>query len=155
MRKIERRKSKSLQIAERRFETLFNAIPEPVLVINEDRKIVFANMSYLKMLRMNSAPEIRKNFDKKHSKQQQKNIPRLDDLLGKRIYDYVPRDQHNIIAQAIDRIFETIRPGYYEIRQTGPNGPDSACYSTRLGPILDDEGRVIGIIMISTDITEQ
>lgn len=76
------------------------------------------------------------------------------EVIGTKVYDYVAPEHHQVVQQAIQHVFETGTPSNYQIRARGPNDT-MAWYSTRLGPIRQDEGEIDSVILITRDITEQ
>jgi len=77
-----------------------------------------------------------------------------ENTIGTKVWDYVPPDHHSVMRKAIEHVFQTGLPIGYEILGAGLEGPASAWYITRLGPILKD-GKVVVVTMAATDITEQ
>lgn len=73
--------------------------------------------------------------------------------IGTSAYDYVAADQRDMMRGHIKRVFQTGQPDSYEILGTGPEGPNSSWYKTRLGPILNN-GQVTAVTLVATDITE-
>jgi PAS domain S-box-containing protein len=78
----------------------------------------------------------------------------VEQAIGTTVYEYVESGQCDIIRRSIEKVFQTGEPDSYEILARGPDGPNSAWYETRLGPVIRD-GRVDAVTMISTDITER
>jgi PAS domain S-box-containing protein len=78
---------------------------------------------------------------------------RLEDLLGKPVYGFVPPESVGRVRNAIDTVFREGRSMSYETLSGGPNGTP-AWYSSRVGPVVLD-GRVAAATIISTDITER
>lgn len=77
----------------------------------------------------------------------------LEETIGKTIYEYVPREQHDVLENSLRKVFETGKPDSYEISSDIPK----TCimwFSTKIVPIKHD-GKVSGAILISTDITER
>jgi PAS domain S-box-containing protein len=78
---------------------------------------------------------------------------RLEDLVGKPVYGFVPPEFVERVRLAIDTVFREGRSVSYETLSGGANG-SKAWYSSRVGPIMLD-GRVAAATIISTDITER
>ena len=73
--------------------------------------------------------------------------------VGKAIYEYIPKDQHDKIRESFREVFKTGSQYNYETCSKIPN-IGVMWFSTKLVPIKLDKD-VTGIIMISTDITER
>jgi PAS domain S-box-containing protein len=78
---------------------------------------------------------------------------RLEDVIGRPVYGFVPPGFVERVRTAIDTVFREGRSVSYETLSGGPNGA-SAWYSSRVGPVVLD-GRVAAATIISTDITER
>lgn len=76
----------------------------------------------------------------------------VEQAVGTSIYDYISPEHRGAVRQALERVFETGKPDTYQIRGTGPLGPDTAWYETRVVPVWR-EGRVVAVTQISTDVT--
>lgn len=72
------------------------------------------------------------------------------EVIGALSYSYVVPEHQPAMRAAIENVFRTGQPGYFEVRQAGQN----RWYGTRLAPILRD-GRVDSVAAICTDITER
>ncbi len=77
-----------------------------------------------------------------------------EQAVGTSAYDYVSPDQRKTMRSCIEQVIETGQPGSYEILGAGPQGPDTACYETHLGPVLYED-QVTAVTLVSTDITER
>src|SRR5205085_6084000 len=78
---------------------------------------------------------------------------RLEDVLGRQVYEYIPPEFAERVRTALERVFRDGRSVSYETLAPGPNGT-RAWYSSRVGPVILD-GRVVAATIISTDITER
>jgi PAS domain S-box-containing protein len=74
--------------------------------------------------------------------------------IGTKVYEYVEPGQCDIMRRCIEKVFQTGKPGSYEILGVGSDGKNSVWYETNLGPIIHD-GKVVAVTMVSTDITER
>jgi PAS domain S-box-containing protein len=79
----------------------------------------------------------------------------LEQVVGTRVYDHLPQDQHDIMRKSVERVFETGKPASFEILGEGPEGPASSWYENHIGPILDQNGKVANVTMVAIDITER
>jgi PAS domain S-box-containing protein len=72
--------------------------------------------------------------------------------IGKKVYEYIPREQHNIMRESLRKVFKTGKSDSYEISLNIPK-IGTMWFSTKVVPIKYDGG-VGSVIMVSTDITE-
>jgi len=79
----------------------------------------------------------------------------LEQVVGTRVYDHIPHDQHELMRKAIERVFETGEPASFEILGEGPEGPASSWYENHIGPIFDQKGKVANVTMVAIEITER
>lgn len=75
------------------------------------------------------------------------------EVLGSPIFNFIPKQYHQIAKRAINNTFKTGSPGIYEVEGTGADGKTS-WYRSRTGPIKDIRGKVIAVTIISSDITD-
>ncbi|MBI4425634.1 MAG: PAS domain S-box protein [Elusimicrobia bacterium] len=76
----------------------------------------------------------------------------MKDVLGARVWDFMPRDAGEKLRAAVARVFRTGVPERLETRGEGPGGRESH-YDCQLGPIHRG-GRVVAVTSIARDITE-
>jgi PAS domain S-box-containing protein len=122
-----RQAEKTLRESEAKWRSLVTSVPDIVMLVGRDSIIQFINNTVSGM--------------------------KTQDVIGKSIYDYIQPDHHDIVRKAMNGVFKTGKPGYYEIQGAGPDGRIS-WYETRIGPIEHD-GRVVAVIQITSDITER
>ena len=81
-------------------------------------------------------------------------VPGLEpeELVGTSVYDYIPPEQHALIASALDRVFVTGEPDSYEMQGQLPDG-EIAWYVGRLNPVVHD-GVVVAATLLSIDVTD-
>jgi len=72
--------------------------------------------------------------------------------VGKTIYEYTPREQHDKMRESFRKVFKTGNQDNYETCSKIPN-IGIMWFSTKLVPIKHDEN-ITGVIMINTDITK-
>lgn len=77
----------------------------------------------------------------------------VEDAIGSSHYDFAPPKYHKAMKEAIKYVFETAKPTNYEIEAVCPDRSTS-WYLTHVGPVKRD-GKVVGAIIMPTDITEQ
>jgi len=75
------------------------------------------------------------------------------DAIGKPLFNFVPKEQHNIMRMHLAKVFKTGEPDSYEISSDIPKA-GIFWFSTKLIPIKSNE-KVKKVIMISTEITER
>ncbi len=73
--------------------------------------------------------------------------------IGKTVYEYTQREQHDIMMRSLREVFKTGKPGNYEISSNIPK-IGMVWFNTKVVPIKR-YGNVNSVIMISTDITER
>jgi PAS domain S-box-containing protein len=122
-----RQAEETLRESEERWRSLVTSLPNIVMLVDRDNIIQFIN---------NTVPGMK-----------------VQDVIGKSIYDYIQPDHHDVVRKAMNGVFKTGKPGYYEIQGTGSDGHIS-WYETRIGPIVHD-GHVVAVIQITLDITER
>jgi PAS domain S-box-containing protein len=73
--------------------------------------------------------------------------------VGKSAYEYVPKEQHDIMRNSLTNVFKTGKPETYEVSSVIPK-LGTLWFSTKVVPIKIEEN-VVNAILISTDITER
>ncbi len=73
-----------------------------------------------------------------------------DTVVGSSIYQYVLPEHQSLVRENILKVLKTHQAQTYEVATLNPY----LWFSCRIGPIWDDD-RIVGIIIISTDITER
>jgi PAS domain S-box-containing protein len=76
-----------------------------------------------------------------------------EETIGKSVYEYVIKEQRNIMSESLKKVSKTGEPDSYEISSNIPK-IGTMWFSTKVVPIKHDKV-VKKIIMISTDITER
>jgi PAS domain S-box-containing protein len=117
----------SLRKSEEKWRSFVESAPDIIFVVNREGII-----SYI-----NSAPE---------------GIT-AQEAIGTNVYDYVPKEYHDTLSRALERVFLNGEKESFEILARGPNDVP-AWYTTRVGPIRRDD-RVVEAILITSDITER
>ena len=75
------------------------------------------------------------------------------DIVGKSVYEYVPKEQHDAMRNSLTNVFKTGKPESYVVSSVIPK-LGAIWFSTKVIPIQYD-GKVVNTILISSDITEQ
>jgi len=119
----------ALRESEERLRSLLENIPDFVITVARNHKILMVN----------------------------RGIPGIitaEQLIGTEVYNYVEPAHHEIMRESLEKVFQTGMPERYEVLGTGPEGPDTAWYETRVSPNKLD-GQVISVTLISSDITKR
>jgi PAS domain S-box-containing protein len=114
----------SLRSSEERLRMMLERVPDVVLVVDRDGTMLYLGLPT--------------------------GIEREGEPIGRKIYEYVPADQHERMRSAIEQVFSTGQPSYYEVQlaRTGD------WYATHVEPLLRD-GRVVAAVGISANRTAQ
>ncbi|MBI5778920.1 MAG: response regulator [Planctomycetes bacterium] len=107
------------------FRSLIDNTADFVIIINRDAKILFINRT-------------QPGLDK-------------DRVLNTSIYEYISPEFYKIVRGAVQQVFNTGIPAYYEASGKGPDGA-LAWYESRLSPIRERDA-IVAVTVISTDIT--
>lgn len=116
-----------LKKSENRLRTITENIPDTILQINSEGKIIYVNR-----LVKGLSEEL---------------------VYGSSVYKWVPEDQHSVVKMALDEAF--IKGKTFEYESDGP-GPDGTWrkYFIRLMPVIIDD-KIDSAIYLTTDITER
>ena len=76
-----------------------------------------------------------------------------EETVGKTVYEYVPREQHDVMEKSLREVFKTGKPDSYEVSSSIPK-IGTMWFSTKVVPIKHD-GKVSSAIMISSNITDR
>ena len=77
---------------------------------------------------------------------------RPEDFIGRRIGDVVAREQYAGYAEAVDRVLATARAERLPV--TFEHEGELRHYLSNIDPVLDEAGRVVGLVGASMDVTE-
>ncbi len=77
----------------------------------------------------------------------------VDETIGKSVYEYTPKEQHDIMRESIDKVFEMGKSDSYEVSSSIP-GTGNIWFRTKVIPIKRNN-ETVQVILISTNITEQ
>jgi len=77
---------------------------------------------------------------------------RPEDFIGRRIGDVVAREQYAGYAEAVDRVLATARAERLPV--TFEHAGELRHYLSNIDPVLDEAGRVVGLVGASMDVTE-
>jgi len=119
----------ALRESEERLRSLLENIPDFVITVDHNHKILMINRGI-------------------------PGIITVEQAIGTEVYNYVEPAHHEIMRESLEKVFQTGMPERYEVLGTGPEGPDTAWYETRVSPNKLD-GQVISVTLISSDITKR
>jgi PAS domain S-box-containing protein len=75
-----------------------------------------------------------------------------EETVGKTVYEYVPREQHDTMRSSLKKTFETGVPLSYVVSSNIPK-IGAIWFETKVVPVKNDE-KTVSAILMSTDITE-
>ncbi len=78
----------------------------------------------------------------------------VDQVMGTQAYGYVPAEQRPAMRECFESVRRTRKPGSYQNVYTNPADGSVSFWESRVAPILQ-QGEVIGLVVISSDITER
>lgn len=74
------------------------------------------------------------------------------EVIGTKIYEYMPKEYHDIARECSEKVFKTGKPDSYDVVIDRP-GFGTKWFHTNVVPIKTDEG-ISSVILVCTDITE-
>jgi PAS domain S-box-containing protein len=75
-----------------------------------------------------------------------------EETIGKTVYEYVPREQHDTMRSSLKKTFETGIPFNYVVSSNIPK-IGTVWFETKVVPVKDDE-KTVSVILMSTDVTK-
>jgi PAS domain S-box-containing protein len=76
-----------------------------------------------------------------------------EETVGKTVYEYVPREQHDVMEKSLREVFKTGKPDSYEVSSNIPK-IGTMWFNTKVVPIKHD-GKVSAAILVSSNITDR
>lgn len=76
-------------------------------------------------------------------------------VIGRHVLEFVEPEQQDLIRTSIESVFATGNPSSYEVLAGAAAGIGDRWYLSNVGPVFDEQGVVILVAIISTDITER
>lgn len=130
MESSERKKAeKELKVSEKRYELLFENSGCPITYFDTQGKYVFLNRQAIK------------NLGKK-----------AKNIIGKSVHDIFP-ESADFYLQRFAKIVKKGKGAVFEDWVELPGG--TRCFSSNIQPVKDKNGKVVGVQVISSDITER
>ena len=80
-------------------------------------------------------------------------VYKIENVIGRPVYDYMPKEQHNLVRDSLDEVFRTGKVSFYEVSSVIPK-ISTIWFNTKLVPIKRN-GKVYRVIEIASDITER
>ena len=117
---------KILRESERIYSAMLNAIPERIMLIEPDGKILKINEHAAALIKQS-----------------------VDELIGKNIFSIYPSDVAEERMNKISQVVKYAQPVKYEVKN------HVKIVNTTLYPVLDTKGNVIQIAVYTSDITDQ
>jgi PAS domain S-box-containing protein len=121
-----KRMAEALQDGDKTLNTLLNAIPESIFLVDADRKVVAANETLAQRLGKS-----------------------LAELIGADIFAVIPAEVAQRRMAYVNQVFRTGQEVRFEDERNG------RLFDILLHPILDAEGQVAKLAVLSLDITER
>ena len=121
--------NEALRESEERLRSLLENIPDFVITVDRNHKILMINRGI-------------------------PGIITVEQAIGTEVFTCVEPAHHEIMRESLEKVFQTGMPERYEVLGMGPEGPDTAWYETRVSPNKLD-GQVISVTLISSDITKR
>lgn len=125
-------KTQELELEKRMFHGVINNLPDFILVKNVDNQYVVANQAYLQIIGEKSA----------------------ENVIGKTDFDYLPSNHAAGFREDDWKVMETLKPIEYQELESLKQGKN-VWYSSTKVPWMDEQGNVLGVIIIGREITEQ
>ena len=116
-----------LRESEERWRSLAQNTPNNISIIDRDGVIQYINRTM---------PELE-----------------MDDVVGRKMYDFVEPDYHKVMRESIEYVFRTGNGASYESQALGP-GNSISWYNVQVGPVKQ-HGQISFVSLISTDNTER
>jgi PAS domain S-box-containing protein len=117
----------ALQESEARWRSLAENAPDIILTVDREGKILFINKTDIGIM--------------------------VEDAIGTNVLDYVTPENHDIVRQSIQKVFETGSNVHYETSVQGQNDRN-LWYTTHIGPVKHKD-EVVSAVMITRDITDR
>ncbi len=77
----------------------------------------------------------------------------MGSIIGQHVFQFVPVEMRELVAESLERVIETGKPASYELDGVGLPG-DERSVICRIGPIRRG-GQITELSLILTDITER
>lgn len=110
-------------------QLVLDTIPDPVFVKDREHRWIACNEGFCRLIGQ-----------------------RYDDLIGRSDPDYWPKEQAEVFWRHDDQVFNSGEPNENEEVATGADGVTRTIW-TRKFPMKNDEGEVVGLCGIVTDVT--
>lgn len=98
----------------------------------------------------NAILEVNRNLEITYINKSRKEI-KIEDILGKKVFQFVEPEFHKIMEDTINNVFETHKKNRYEAKLISENEKEFYL-STVVGPVIID-GKVNSVILLNEDIT--
>ncbi|MEL6696581.1 MAG: chemotaxis protein CheB [Bacteroidota bacterium] len=81
---------------------------------------------------------------------QSENGYKLDEIVGKTIYDLMPEQERPVVKSILDKVVRTEVPGEYQVQLVGEGGKQ-IIYENKVFPLTNSTGEIDELLVVSTD----
>jgi PAS domain S-box-containing protein len=120
----------ALQESEEKYRALFESATDMIYMIDKNNKVLSANKAAVRL------------FGKG-----------LKEIIGKSIFYLFPEKIATRFSKNLKKVFEIGKPGFYEANMIV--GRRESWISVNLSPVRDPKGRIMAVMGVTRDITEQ
>ena len=121
----------ALLVKNAQFQSLIQAIPDIVYFKDPERRNLIINRAFEKAFRLEAAK-----------------------ILGKTDEEFLPQDLANSYRASDETVLNSGKPYRYQEKSASQNG-SFIVFETIKAPIIDADGKTVGVVGVSRDITEQ
>ncbi len=125
-----KRTEEALQESEEKYRALFESAADMIYMIDKNNKVVSANKAAVRLFGKGSK-----------------------EIIGKSIFNLFPEEIATCYSKNLKKVLKTGKPGFYEANMKV--GGRESWISVNLSPVRDPKGRIMAVMGVTRDITEQ